>query len=99
MRDLLSRLGLVLGAAFMLAHVAITPLPRFQANYKNASAAALVVVAGGVGWLMGWLVGWALDRFAKGKKAEKEASPPEASTPGKATRKKRTGRWGPDHHS
>ena len=82
----------------MLAQIAITPLPRFQANYKNASAAVLIVVAGGAGWLIGWLLGWALDGFAERKNAGKEVSPPEDFKPGKTTRKNRKGRWGPDHH-
>jgi len=56
----------------MLTQIATTPLPDFQANYKHASAAVLVISAGGVGWLIGWLVGWALGGFIKDRTAEQK---------------------------
>jgi NhaP-type Na+/H+ or K+/H+ antiporter len=70
MKTVLACLGLLLGAGFMLTQIATTPLPNFQANYKHASAAVLVISAAGVGWLFGWLVGWALARFTKDRTAE-----------------------------
>ena len=77
MKTVLSCLGLLLGAGFMLIQIATggAPVPGLQAsNYWNASAAVMVVLVGGVGWLIGWLVGWALDGLAKGKKAEEKVS-------------------------
>jgi len=71
MKTVLSCLGLLLGAGFMLTQLATTPLPGNQ-RYWHASAAIVVVLVGGMGWLIGWLVGWALGRFAKHGTAEQK---------------------------
>ena len=70
MKTGLSRLGFVLGAGFMVAQIATTPPADLKLNYWAAGTAVIVVLVGGMGWLIGWLVGWALDWLAKGKKAE-----------------------------
>ena len=67
MKTALSRLGLLIGAGFMLWQIATGRAPESGLQTLNqhwqpgANAAIMVVVVGGMGWLIGWLVGWALD--------------------------------------
>jgi hypothetical protein len=70
MKTALSRLGLFLGAGFMVGHIITSGLAGSPMPYWHAGAALRVVLVGGVGWWIGWLVGWGLDRFTEGKKAE-----------------------------
>jgi len=75
MKTALSRIGLFLGAAFMVGLIATggaTVPGRLVTNHWNASAGAaiMVVLVGGVGWLIGWLVGWGLDRLSNIRKDE-----------------------------
>ena len=75
MKTALSRLGLFLGAGFMVGQIVTggASVPgRLASNHwnANASAAIMVVLVGAVGWLIGWLVGCGLDRFTKDRKAE-----------------------------
>jgi hypothetical protein len=73
MKTVLSRLGLILGAGFMVAWIATgdVPVPDPKAgNRWHAGTAVMVVLVAGLGWLTGWLIGWALDGLAKRKNAE-----------------------------
>lgn len=57
MKTGLSWLGLFIGAGFMLGQVVTGGEPVPGLRYWNASAAIMIVLTGGVGWLIGWLVG------------------------------------------